>query len=107
MLKEYRFHTGEVELNYAKGPDCGPPLVWLHGLTGRWAKVIGIAPWLMLQHTLYAPDFRGHDLSGRVPGRYRCCDYGEDVRAFVEGVIGEPAILVGRSSERSMQPDLG
>lgn len=51
-----------------RGPDVGPPLVWLHGLTGRCVNVIGIAPWLMLQHTLYALDLRGHNLSGRLPG---------------------------------------
>jgi pimeloyl-ACP methyl ester carboxylesterase len=32
-----------------------------------------------------------------VPGRYRPIDYGEDIRAFIDGVIGEPAIVHGFS----------
>jgi pimeloyl-ACP methyl ester carboxylesterase len=32
-----------------------------------------------------------------VPGRYRGIDYGEDARAFIEGVIGKPAIVHGFS----------
>jgi pimeloyl-ACP methyl ester carboxylesterase len=97
MRKENRFHTGEVELNYAKGPDNGPPLVLLHGLTARWQEFLKTTPHLIQRHTVYAVDHRGHGKSGRVPGRYRGIDYGEDVRSFIEGVIGKPAIVHGFS----------
>jgi pimeloyl-ACP methyl ester carboxylesterase len=97
MLKEYRFNTGEVELNYAKGPDGGPPLVLLHGIHARWQEFLKTIPHLILRHTVYAVDHRGHGKSGRVPGRYRGVDYGEDVRCFIEGVIGKPAIVHGYS----------
>jgi hypothetical protein len=30
MFKEKEFHTGELILNYAEGPDTGPPIVFLH-----------------------------------------------------------------------------
>lgn len=96
MIKEHRFNTGEVELNYAKGPDNGPPLVLLHGIHARWQEMaLTIMPYLILRHTVYAVDLRGHGKSGRVPGRYRGIDYGEDVRALIEGVIREPAIVDG------------
>ena len=36
MLEEKNFDTGVVHLNYAEGPDSGPPLVLLHGRGDRW-----------------------------------------------------------------------
>jgi pimeloyl-ACP methyl ester carboxylesterase len=98
MLKEYRFNTGEVELNYVKGPDSGPPLVLLHGLSLQWQNFLWIMPHLLLRHTVYAVDLRGHGKSGRAPGRYRCPDYAEDIRHFIEGRLGEPAVILGFST---------
>jgi pimeloyl-ACP methyl ester carboxylesterase len=98
MIQEYSFDTGELELNYAKGPDSGPPLVLLHGLSAGWQGFIPIIPHLLLRHTVYAVDLRGHGKSGRVPGRYRCRDYAEDICSFIEGRLGEPAILLGLST---------
>ena len=97
MLKEHSFDTGEVELNYAQGPDSGPPLVLLHGLTACWQGFLPIIPHLLLRHTVYAVDLRGHGKSGRVSGRYRCPDYAEDIRSFIQGRLGEPAIMLGLS----------
>jgi pimeloyl-ACP methyl ester carboxylesterase len=97
MLQEHSFDTGQVELNYVKSPDNGPPLVLLHGLSSMWQSFIPIIPYLLLRHTVYAVTFRGHGKSGRVPGRYRCMDYGEDIRLFIEDRIGEPAIVLGYS----------
>jgi pimeloyl-ACP methyl ester carboxylesterase len=98
MLEENTYHTGEVDLNYVKSPDNGPPLVLLHGLTGRWQIFIPILPYLVLRHTVYAVDLRGHGKSGRVSGRYRCRDYGEDIAAFLKGRIAEAAIVHGFST---------
>ena len=36
MLKEKKFDTGVVEINYAEGPNAGTPLVLLHGGGDRW-----------------------------------------------------------------------
>ncbi len=36
MLVERSFEAGEATLNYAEGPDSGPPMVLTHGLTDRW-----------------------------------------------------------------------
>jgi pimeloyl-ACP methyl ester carboxylesterase len=46
---------------------------------------------------VFAPDFRGHGLSGRVPGAYSLRDYVRDTAAFLEGVVGEPAVVYGHS----------
>mgnify|MGYP000554323907 CR=1 FL=1 len=97
MLKEGKINTGEVTINYVEGPPSGPPLVLLHGLTGRWQAFLPVMPALMLRWHLYALDLRGHGLSGRVAGKYRFADYAQDVKAFLRSLVAEPAVLLGHS----------
>ncbi len=97
MLTERQFDTGTVTLNYAEGPAGEPPLVLLHGLSYRWQSWLPVMPSLALRWHLYAPDLRGFGGSGRVPGAYRAIDYAADIVAFLRGVVGRPAVLVGHS----------
>jgi len=97
MFKERTFDTGEVILNYAEGPASGPPLVLLHGFTGRWQGFLPLLPVLSLRWHIYAPDNRGHGKSGRVAGRYGAEDYLSDWVAFVRGVVEAPAVVFGHS----------
>src|SRR5690348_13520571 len=46
---------------------------------------------------VYAPDLRGHGLSGRVPGHYLIQDFVPDISAFLQGVVRTPAVVVGHS----------
>jgi pimeloyl-ACP methyl ester carboxylesterase len=96
LLKEKKFNTEEATLNYAEGPDLGPPLVLLHGLTDRWQYFLPIIPILSLRWHLYALDFRGHGGSSRSPP-YRYCDYISDTVFFLKNVIKEKAVLFGAS----------
>lgn len=97
MLTERTFNTGVVDINYAEAPSSGPPLVLLHGLTLRWQGFSPIIPFLAMRWHVYAPDYRGHGKSGRVPGRYMAEDYLSDFEAFLQGLVREPAVLFGHS----------
>ena len=97
MLKELTFDTGEVTLNYAEGPATGAPLVLLHGFTGRWQGFLPLLPVLSLRWHVYAPDYRGHGKSGRVPGKYLPDDFVSDLAAFLERQVVEPAVVLGHS----------
>jgi pimeloyl-ACP methyl ester carboxylesterase len=97
LLKELSYQTGVVAINYAEGPSNGPPLVLLHGLTGRWQAFLSVIPALSVRWHIYALDFRGHGKSGRVPRQYQLQDYVEDVKAFVQRQLTEPAVLFGHS----------
>ena len=97
MLVEKTFDTGVVEINYAEGPAAGPPLLLLHGFTGRWQGFLTLLPVLSLRWHIYAPDNRGHGKSGRVAGRYGAEDYMSDIVAFVRGVVKDPAVVFGHS----------
>jgi pimeloyl-ACP methyl ester carboxylesterase len=97
MLREERFDTGAVALNYAVDTSDGPPLVLLHGVTSCWQGWLPVVPALAARRRLYAPDLRGHGRSERVAGGYTIPDYAADIVAFLRGVVGAPAVVVGHS----------
>jgi pimeloyl-ACP methyl ester carboxylesterase len=101
MLQERSFDTGEVVLNYAEGAPSGPPVVLLHGITGRWQGVQTLIPMLDQQWHVYALDSRGAGRSGRVSGRYSLLDYAHDVGSFAAH-LSEPAVLIGHSMGASI-----
>ena len=70
-IQEQTFDTGIVTINYAEGPPSGPPLILLHGGSARWQNSESAIQELAPRWHVYAPDFRGHGRSGRVPGSYR------------------------------------
>jgi pimeloyl-ACP methyl ester carboxylesterase len=97
MLVEKRFDTGEVVLNYAEGPDNGPPLVFLHGTTGRWQNQLPLINNFINRWHIYAPDFRGHGESGRKPNQYGLRYMYNDTVKFISQVIKEPVHIFGHS----------
>jgi pimeloyl-ACP methyl ester carboxylesterase len=96
-LREQRFHTGTVELNYAEGPASGEALLYLHGGDGRWQEGRALLEELASAFQVYGLDLRGHGLSGRVPGAYRLQDYVPDVATFLEQVVTRPTVVIGHS----------
>lgn len=97
-LQEKTFDTGEMVLNYAKGPAHGSPVVLLHGLTDWWHGWEHLIPYLTDTWHVYAPDLRGHGKSGRGSGvRFNIEDYVRDIASFLREVVKEPAVLVGHS----------
>jgi pimeloyl-ACP methyl ester carboxylesterase len=87
---------GGLQLGFGVLPGDGPPLVLLHGVGARW-QVYG--PLMLALHDgyhQYAPDLRGHGVSGRAAG-YAIDDFAGDIIGFVERVVGEPVHLYGHS----------
>jgi len=97
MLVEKSFDTGEVVLNYAEGPDNGPPILFIHGLTGDWRRFLPIMPSVTMRWHVYAVDLRGHGKSGHTKGHYTLQDGTRDLEAFIEKVINRPTVLFGHS----------
>jgi pimeloyl-ACP methyl ester carboxylesterase len=90
-------HDG-VSLAYDEvGPEDGPPVVLLHGLTGARTTWHELAQDLARDHRVYALDHRGHGDSGRAPGTYDVAHWAGDAIALLEEVVGGPAVLVGHS----------
>jgi pimeloyl-ACP methyl ester carboxylesterase len=96
-LSEKSFDTGEVLLNYAEGPDAGPPLVMLHGLTGWWHAWEPLLPQFTSNWHVNAVDLRGHGRSGRAGDHYLLSDYARDIAEFLKQRFVQPAVLMGHS----------
>jgi len=97
MLIEKSFDTGEVVLNYAEGPDNGPPISFIHGMLGRWEDFTHYYPQFTEKFHVFAIDTRGRGKSGRAPGKYHLKYMAQDLCSFIEMQIGEPTILLGHS----------
>ena len=69
MLVEKRFDTGEVVLNYAEGPDNGPPIIFLHGFGEYWQGFIPLLSTISQRYHVYAVDLRGHGKSSKTRSR--------------------------------------
>ncbi len=97
MIQFHTFDLDEVQIHYAEAPGPGPALLILHGMTGALDTFAPLIPILAQQAHVYAMDLRGHNLSGRTPGAYQVPDYGRDVAAFLQQVVGQPAVVAAHS----------
>lgn len=96
-IVEHIFDTGEVQLNYAEGPDNGPALILLHGLGRRWQVFLPVIPALSLRWHIFVPDLRGHGKSSHVARGYRGPQYSADIASLLRDRIAAPAVLFGHS----------
>ncbi len=94
---EKKFSASSIDVNYAEGPDNGPPMVLIHGLGGQWANWESIIGAFSKRWHIYAIELRGHGDSGRVTGKYGFDDYPMEVVEFLQNVISRPAYVVGHS----------
>lgn len=95
---EKKFDTGEVVLNYIEGPDNGPPLMLIPGQMESWHGYKCVLPALSEKFHVFAVDVRGNGNSTWATGHYSYNECGNDLRAFLHNVIGQPAIISGLSS---------
>ncbi len=98
-IVEKTAQVGEVNFNYAEGPDNGPALLLLHAQTLDWYTYSEVLPELSTKFHVFAVDYPGH-------GKTICPDdypmtsgqIGNDLANFIETVIGEPTFVTGNSS---------
>lgn len=96
MLVSNQFNYNDVRLHYVKGPDNGPPLVLLHGLSDCWKTYLNLIPFILPYYTLYIPDLRGHGKSYRAES-YKIIDYTYDIGLFLSSLFNEPVSIIGHS----------
>ncbi|MCB9762027.1 MAG: alpha/beta hydrolase [Alphaproteobacteria bacterium] len=95
---ERQVTLGEVTLNYVEGPDHGRPLLLIPGQMESWQGYKQVLPALAERFHVFVPDVRGHGRSSRTPGAYSYNLCGQDLAAFLQQVIGQPALVSGLSS---------
>jgi pimeloyl-ACP methyl ester carboxylesterase len=90
-------HDG-IELNVeVEGPEDGPPVAFLHGVSGSLRTYGWLPPEITEGRRILKIDLRGHGASGHAAGTYVLERYGADVVEILRSVAGRPAVLVGHS----------
>jgi len=85
-------------VHYADYSGSGPPLLLIHGLAGSHLNWMAVGDRLALSHRVYAVDLRGFGLTPLGPGQRATLEANQALlEAFLEKVVGGPAILVGNS----------
>jgi len=95
-MKEQKFKTGSLQLNYIETTNNGTPLLLLHGGSSRWQTFSSIIPDLEKHSRVYALDLRGHGKSDRADN-YTIQSYVEDIATFIEKHIQKPTVVFGHS----------
>jgi pimeloyl-ACP methyl ester carboxylesterase len=87
-----------VKLNIeADGPVDGPPVVFLHGVSGSLETYGWLPAEILDGRRSFRVDLRGHGRSEHATGTYRVSEYGADVVELLRSQVGRPAVLVGHS----------
>jgi pimeloyl-ACP methyl ester carboxylesterase len=73
-FSDYSINTGEVEISYSVGPDNGPTLLLLHGVTSRRDGFTMLLDTVTQDYRVITIDQRGHGYSGHTPGHYMTRD---------------------------------
>jgi pimeloyl-ACP methyl ester carboxylesterase len=94
---DHTIDTGEVDIAYSVGPDNGPTLLLLHGVTSRRDGFSELLDTLTKSYRVITMDQRGHGYSGHTPGHYLTPDHGRDIRFVLENVCKEPTLVWGHS----------
>lgn len=85
-------------LNYAEGPDNGPPLLLIHGQVTDWQNWNRVLPELSHHFHVFAVDCYGHGRSARVSEKYTANALAADMEQFLAQIVSEPAVVAGHSS---------
>ena len=102
MVRSIALPTG-VTLQYAQqGSAYGVPVIFLHGVTDSWRSFEPVLPHLPLTIHAFALTQRGHGDSARPADGYRFADMSEDLRAFMDTLALDSAVIVGHSMGASV-----
>ena len=80
-----------------QGPANGMPVVFLHGVTDSWCSFERVLPLLPSEVHAFAVSARGHGGSSRPDRGYLIADMSRDLRAFMDAMGLDTAVVVGHS----------
>jgi pimeloyl-ACP methyl ester carboxylesterase len=98
-IEEKPAQVGDVNFNYAEGPDNGPALLLLHAQTLDWYTYSKVLPELSTKFHVFAVDCPGHGKTAVTDDYTMSANtIGSDLAKFIKTVIGEPVYITGNSS---------
>ncbi len=87
-----------MRLAYVESGSPGDvPVILLHGVTDSWRSFEPVLPLLPTTIRAIALSQRGHGDSSRPAHGYRYRDFSEDLRAFLDALGAQSAVLAGHS----------
>jgi pimeloyl-ACP methyl ester carboxylesterase len=90
--------AGRTRIEYVEqGDPSGVPVVLLHGYSDSWRSYDLVLPHLPSSMRVFSLSQRGHGDSGRPDRGYRTEDFAADVRAFMDALDLDRAVIVGHS----------
>lgn len=72
-------------------------LLLLHGVTDSLESYLPLIPKLSALFHVYAIDFRGHGESGHTPHNYSLRIHVDDIKRFIDTLIGAPVLIASHS----------
>lgn len=96
-MRESTLQLNDRQINYAEGSQNGPPMLLIHGISGRWQDWDSVSSFFTSEWHVYAVDLRGHGKSSWVNNDYHWRQYALDQVEFIQRVIGEPVFVIGHS----------
>jgi 3-oxoadipate enol-lactonase len=92
-----KIHANGIDMHYVQ-QGSGPDVILLHGVTSSLAMWYnGVLPALSPSYKVTAYDLRGHGLSGLTPTGYTSEALAGDLRALMDALGIESAVVVGHS----------
>jgi len=95
-LQPKQLSLGELSYAFSEGPNNGPPLLLMHGLSGNQRTWRPVLPYLLDHFQVFTIDQRGHGLSSH-PGEYNIGLMTNDAVHFLETVVQKKIFVVGHS----------
>lgn len=98
-IEEKMTQVGQVNFNYAEGPDNGPALLLLNAQHMDWYSYSRVLPELSRHFHVFSIDYPGHGKT-IYPEDYplNASQIGDDLAKFIEDVVEEPVYVTGNSS---------
>jgi non-heme chloroperoxidase len=96
-IKSVELSTGLTIQYVEKGDPSGVPVLLLHGLSDSWRSFELVLPHLPGSIRAFSLSQRGHGDSDRPESGYQIKDLAEDVKAFMDALDIEKAVILGHS----------
>jgi pimeloyl-ACP methyl ester carboxylesterase len=106
MFREEQHDTPLGSLNVAIGPNHGPPLVCLHGVTRRWQCLLPVMETLANRWHVHGVDMPGHGGSRAHCEPFTVLRYADALQGWLTSRFAEPVVLYGHSLGAMVAADL-
>lgn len=106
MFREEQHDSPLGALNVAIGPNHGPPLVCLHGVTRRWQCLLPVMEPLATRWQVVAVDMPGHGRSLARCEPFTVVSYADALQGWLSSRFAEPVVLYGHSLGAMVAADL-